>query len=270
MSTMRQFSLISLFGFAFVWSCGSEGPPSSYVLLDRDARQAGFGLQLASTNWRGSPALPISIIDPDAEHVSLSGPRGRTALSVFTGELGLVRGSSGRVEHLTLGTDIPDDELWIDGTAEGANALRELVGGKLEQEGSERFVLRQQGIFELVSFLDPPDGIDAVLPALPGVDQAPAISFGEVVDANWTPGMRRMSDFAGIYHSGASYLVLDTSGRFTISYCSDEPQRGRYHVEGETLTLMPDEGEARVMMLEESYLADGNGDLFYLMTAVLQ
>jgi hypothetical protein len=100
-----------LVALGFAAAAGCAAPPTgtlSYVLLDRDAREAG--LQVETGGWQGAPLLPIALRpDETAELVSASG---KLPLPLAAGSLAWIRG--GIVEQHAVGTELRADRLVVD------------------------------------------------------------------------------------------------------------------------------------------------------------
>jgi hypothetical protein len=137
---------------------GSAG--KGFVLLDRDARAAGFVLE--SEGQRLSSALPRELLaDDDA---SLIGPTGRTSLAGADGELLHVRGRDGRLESLDLGDEADADRVLVVGTREAASALAEMLGaGMVEKDGG--WELSARGVLAAAAAVDDAPGVTEILPA---------------------------------------------------------------------------------------------------------
>jgi hypothetical protein len=90
--------------------CGGSSEGTAFVLVDREARQAGIELRI-----QGRPAtasLPVEIADP-TERAELVGPSGVTRLDLEGGTLAWVRGPQGAVDRMVVGADIRGDALFV-------------------------------------------------------------------------------------------------------------------------------------------------------------
>ncbi len=148
---------------------GAEKEGSGYLLLDREARAAGFAVE--SGNVRAAPVLPVELTS-DTE-LSLTGPTGRVALSGADGELLHVRGAQGKIESREIGGDVEPDRLVLEGTEEAASALATALGGELTEAGDGRWELQADGALADSSRVEAPNGLLQILPAEPSAELEP-------------------------------------------------------------------------------------------------
>lgn len=122
-----------------LWLVGCNGAEggAGYVLLDGEARAAGYAVKAGDEVVQ--KVLPLEVADGD--DVKLRGRHHTSALELEPGELAFVHGPNATVDRLVLGDDIDADALRLEGSETAARALAEVLGARVEGEGSE-WVLR--------------------------------------------------------------------------------------------------------------------------------
>jgi hypothetical protein len=213
-------------------AAGTEAPDAvGYVLLDRDAAQAG---RLAHGGWDGAPVLPVAL--DLSQPVTFSSDRGRTTIELRSGMLAWVHGAGAAVEWRTLHDEVRDDRLRVRASADAAAALaRSLAGevvGPVDGDAS-LWTVAAPNVFDRASFLQPPEGVLEALPE-PLLDlAAPVFLPGAVVGR---------AAFVGLYTAGDRVLILDAAGGFTLGRACDDDAApvtaGRWHVDDASVVLV--------------------------------
>lgn len=146
-------------------SCDAEAPPGDegYVLLDADAREAGFALEIEGEVT--ASALPVAI--SDEVRVVLVGPEGRRTLSVSPGELVHVVGEDGEVESLEIGEEVDPGRLQLESTREAATALADALGAEVVETEDGMFELRGEDLLDAAGEAETPEGLIAISPVAP-------------------------------------------------------------------------------------------------------
>jgi hypothetical protein len=109
---------------------GCQGAPgddhASYVLLDREAREAGYSVEGAA---KDGSVLPIEV-EASAE-VELVGPSRRMTFTPQQGELVHVRGAQASLEFRKVGEDVDPDRILVTGSAAAAKELGGSLAGEI-------------------------------------------------------------------------------------------------------------------------------------------
>jgi hypothetical protein len=113
-------------------ACGQGAEPSGYILLDREARAAGYSVEKDGHTQRAT--LPLAL--GDAEEATLVHADSRQSLFAQPGEVVVVRGANAQTERWVLGRDIEPDLLDLDAPEDVARELAGAVGGELTARGS--------------------------------------------------------------------------------------------------------------------------------------
>lgn len=275
----------------FLSGCASLGPPDDevpdgYVLLDRDARKT---ISLEVDGWEGAPILPVAT--PARSKFTLNVLGGRTIdLIAEPGVLAHVHADA-VVELVELGSEIRSDRLLLHGSELAVRDVALLVGGSIAARGDGLWNLTTPDIFLKASHLEESDGLIEALPDTAidtgdvEIDAAgPSSIIGLDPDAasddpdSAAPG-RREALFVGVYTSAASTLLLDASGRYSLTdRCTGKTAReGHYYVSGGRVvlqskgeppiayaadidTLMPPSGD-RLRAFEPSWALAAPGEL---------
>ena len=146
---------------------GGDGSGTGVVLVDKDARSAGFAVEVAGK--RQASVLPIEISDDD--DVALVGPSGRATLSGAEGELLHVKGRQGKLESLGIGQDVEADRVLVEGTEESARALGEMLAGEVTATDGG-WQIKADDALHAAAGLPAPDGLIALSPAEKSTDDA--------------------------------------------------------------------------------------------------
>ena len=156
-----DFVALGLVGLA---ACGGggEGPDSGYVLLDADARDAGYALEVAGD--RVAAVLPVALgVDADA---ALVGPSGRVVLSAAGGELLSVEGADAALVTRGIGDEVDDGVLYVDAPTDAARSLAAALDGALTQGEDGWFEIRGEQLLQAAATTEPAADLRAVKPAL--------------------------------------------------------------------------------------------------------
>lgn len=163
--TARMWALVAV-GVGALGSIGCQGAPTSegksgYLLVDRDARNAGFAVEIAGEKI--APVLPMQLTSDD--EATLVGPTGRMALSGDADELLWVRGAAGKIESLAVGDEIADDELKIEGSEDAANQLAQQLAADIEASGEATWKIHVADALRVAAAASAPDGLVGALPS---------------------------------------------------------------------------------------------------------
>ena len=146
---------VGLFGCTGATGGGAEeGGGPGLVMLDADARAAGFSLVTAE--GRVTPVAPIEL----EEGTTLVGPGQRIPLVGAPGEVLVVTGKLGALVPRTLSTEVDGDAVRVSGSERGVRALASALGAKVSGEGP--WELRAPGIFTSLSHLGDIEGVTAI------------------------------------------------------------------------------------------------------------
>jgi hypothetical protein len=149
---------LGLLGCAAGSSEGAEEGGPALVMLDADARAAGFSL--VTSAGRLTPVAPIEL----EGDITLVGPGQRIPLSGTPGELLVVTGKRGALVAHTLATEIDGDGVRVDGREKNVRALASALGAKVT--GSGPWELRAPKILMALTRHPAPEGVsllDAIL-----------------------------------------------------------------------------------------------------------
>jgi hypothetical protein len=150
---------------AMVGLVGCQAAPEEhvgYVLLDREAREAGFVVDGLEADR--SPVLPIEV-DP-SDDLSLLGPRGRIALEPEADKLLVVHGATGEVEVRAMGRDVDLDRLVVRGSDSAARELAQVLAGEVAQRDDGSWEIHAFNAFGESSRVRAPADLLEVLPGL--------------------------------------------------------------------------------------------------------
>jgi hypothetical protein len=248
--------------FAIVVGCG--GAPhdeTAYVLLDREAREAG--VQIEANGWKGAPTLPTAF---DAiEQVAVATPRGRSLLNLRPGSLAWIRGPEASIQWSRVGADIRSDAVLLDGRDDGARALASLLEGRLTRE-PDSWLLEGDDVLTRGSFMEIPGVVESrPIAVAPGASattlQAGVQSSGlVVVEKPRIEVPPAVGDTAtalvGLYQHDERTLILDAQGGFTLTVGCGTPRHGQVAVQGARVVLKADEGTQTVLILDGDSLRD--------------
>jgi hypothetical protein len=157
---------------------GGDGSGQGVVLVDKEARAAGFAVEIAGK--RLATVLPIAIDDDD--DVALVGPTGRATLSGAEGELLHVEGRQGKLESLGIGQDIEADRVLVEGTEEAARALAEMLAGEVTA-ADDGWQIKANDALHAAAGLPAPDGLIALSPAAVSAEDGTVERVGRAVEA---------------------------------------------------------------------------------------
>jgi hypothetical protein len=151
--------LVGSVASAVLAGCGggtsAEGTGPALVVLDREARAAGFSL--VTHDGKSAPISPVEI----TADMSLVGPGQRIPLSGSPGEIVVVTGKRGALVPRTLGSDVDADVAQVEGDAQRIKSLAVALHARVSGEGP--FQLRAPGILESLAHEDL-HGIDSIAP----------------------------------------------------------------------------------------------------------
>lgn len=145
-------------------ACEQEGDMASgsgYVLIDEDARAAGFAIRKNESILSGT--LPVAL--QDAEQAVLLGGIEDELLEASDGELLYVTGDEGNVERYTLGRDVEYDEWDLQATEYASEELAYNLGGRVSWYHG-RYRLDARDTLSTVSGMVPPRGLRGFSPVL--------------------------------------------------------------------------------------------------------
>ncbi len=252
-------------GLAFT---GCSPPPTgstSYLLLDRDAREGGLRVEAGS--WQGAPMLPIAL-RPE-EPVAILSAGGRLPVALRAGALAWVRG--GAVEYHAIGVDMESEKLVVDGDDKAVRTLADLLGAEAGARGDGRWTLQAPELLTRASFMPVPDGVRDILPELLTGAASPTVNAAAA--QNVVPGILTTgngpdvagSDLAGsvvgVYVEEGKTLILDGELGFTLSGCHGDLIQGRYRADGDHLELTPSSGEPFTLTVAPDALRDAAGNV---------
>jgi hypothetical protein len=258
---MKPVSLLWL-GLAAAGCAAPATGTFGYVLLDRDAREAG--LQVEAAGWQRAPLLPLALKPEEA--VSLVSGGGKVPLALRAGALAWVRG--GLVEYHPLGDEARADRLIVDGGDRAVRTLADLLGADAGPRDDGRWIVSGPDLYGRASFMPAPDGITAVEPELsmiaPTTATAAAAPIAPSSDGLRTPALTAL---VGIYFSGDRMLVLDTGGGFTLGDACGrgEVTRGTFLREDGRVILAPAFADSTAFSLgigDDGTLRDATGEQF--------
>jgi len=239
-----------------------QSPTAGYILLDREARAAGT---LAVGGWRGAPALPISAEEGDS--VVLQTADETRSIEPQSRVLAYVRGSSGRIDWIRLGTDARSDSLVIEGDTAAAAMLAQIVGGTSAGAALGRQRISVADAYFKLAFSNEPAGLAEVFPDFFPQNSAIATSPADThLVAEAARASRHSADFVGLYFHDGRLLVLDASGNYTLDpRCPGEDRpTGRYREDAGRIVL---EGasETTTLLADGDDLIEASGRRFALM-----
>lgn len=161
---------------------GASEEGTGYILLDREARAAGFAVEGAEGKL--ASVLPVEL--DTVSEISLSGPTGKTTIVGARGELLHVRGPQGRIESRELGGDVDADRVLLRGTEAVANELAVLLGGEVLGEKDGAWGIQATEALQAAAQVTAPEGVLEILPselAQADLDSVPAGRQGSIAEA---------------------------------------------------------------------------------------
>jgi len=234
------------------------GAQPSYLLVDAEARAAGWQLELAD-GWVGAPTLPIEL--HAGERVTLRGLGARVPVDAEAGALGWLRGATARLEWLEAGAG---DRLIVDGSDDAVRALAAQVDGRATPRDDGRWTLEAPELFVRGSFLEaagirdaqPPSGLAVARPARALVGGG-AIAGPILVDPYPAAAADPALALVGVYHGDAGLLILDGAGGYRWTRCGGEVLAGTWRADGGYLHLDGAGGALPTLTVRgESLIAD--------------
>jgi hypothetical protein len=243
---------------------------SSYLLVDAEARQAGWQVELAD-GWVGAPLLPIEL--RAGERVTLRGLGARVPVEAEAGALGWLRGATARLEWLDADGGAAD-RLIVDGTDDAVRALAAQVEGRATPRDDGRWTLEAPGLFGRTSFLDAPGLRDAQpMSGLAASHPARALVGGAVLDGTALAGPLLVDPVAGgasdtalglvgAYQGAAGLLILDGAGGWRLARCGGEPLAGTWRADAGYVRLDGADGALPTLAIRGETLVGGEGLLF--------
>jgi hypothetical protein len=220
-------------------ACGPEGQERPLLLLDAQARAAGYRLTVGE--WSGAPVTPIAVTPVD--DVVLTGPAGTRHLVPKPGAVGQIEGAAGTLTWRDLGKDVDPDRFTVRGSADAARLLATRLD--LKAEGAR---VEGPDALTLAAWFDAPAEVAELLTEPLTAALPPQPSMFHTVPSAPPPSMRLLDEIpsaVGAYTTQAGeLLVLDASGGFTQHYRCDVTT-GHFFVSGNTVVLVPDNGPRR-------------------------
>ena len=222
----------------------------AWVMVEESAAVAGWRVHHA--DWLDAPALPTEV-NPDSP-VLLRSPRGEeTGLDLSPGYLARVR-AGGAVEVFELGVDAPKDRLIARGREAAVRELADVLDAEVASLDGI-WVIEAEGLFELTSFLEVPEGIDEVgldLGREAGGGAPRAVAGFAMVGSEG----ERAAALVGMYVANDGLVVLDAEGgfRWTIG-CWGGERTGRVVFEDQRIVLVGDDGVATALAVQDGTLA---------------
>jgi hypothetical protein len=243
-----------------VGACGPDSDQHPLLLLDAQARSAGYALTVG--DWTGSPVTPIAVSPMD--DVVVNGPTGKLHVVPRPGALGVVTRSGAGVTWQVLGKEVDADRFVVRGPEHAARELATALDAQLNRDGDERWVISGPEVLAQSAWMKTHDELQELVPealSSPAPLQPPAAQF-QVAAAPMMPSsaLRLIDDIpsvVGVYQApNETTLVLDASGGFALQE-GCEVELGRFFVTGGTVVLTPDNAARRELTLQENgVLAD--------------
>ena len=126
----------------FALAVAHADPVVAIVVVDEEAREQGFALQL--DGWMVEDALPIDVVEGETVH--LVDEDGHTELlDVVAGEAWEITGGKGEAWMSVIGEDVRSDLVAIVGEAEAVVDLATDLGVEVFREGN-RYYLKGEGV----------------------------------------------------------------------------------------------------------------------------
>jgi hypothetical protein len=145
---------MGLVGCAAGAAPGTEEAAQAMVMLDGEARAAGFSL--VTEEGKIAPLSPV----PLEGTVTLVGPGQRIPLAGVPGEVLVVTGPRGALVGRTLSTEVDPDGVRVDGDEPSVRRLATALSARVVGQGP--WELRARGIVTSLSHEGPLDGIRSV------------------------------------------------------------------------------------------------------------
>lgn len=144
MKTSRRWWMATVLVASAAGCVGGEEPQAhrALLLLDQQAREAGFVIVGDGLDAR---ALPVAV-SPDQGVVTIAGPDGTRQVEVAPGEIVLVTGAEGRIEHHVLGEDVDPDRLVLAAPAEVVTEVADGLGAEVLERPDGRVELAAPGV----------------------------------------------------------------------------------------------------------------------------
>ncbi|HYV45164.1 MAG TPA: hypothetical protein VFA20_09905 [Myxococcaceae bacterium] len=251
---MRAIVLLPVLAFAFL-GCGPPPDQTRLVLLDEAARMSGALVQLE--HWEGAPAFAVRLT-PDDRPMLLTQTDARR-LEVPAHTLAYVQGSDVQVRLLDL-DDTARGQMVLTGSEGAAQRVASVVNAEVKALGEDRYRLEGEDLLDRSAFLEAPRGLREVRPVestpepmrpLLGRDTSTGSSLswrGEGV-AESVP-----ITLVGVYASGATTLILDAEGGYTLTRECGDTVQGTVVESGDRLVLLGEDHSPRAL-----YVLDEGG-----------
>jgi hypothetical protein len=159
------------------------GDATSYVIIDRSAREAGVRLDGVASE---DAVLPVELSSTSQQE--LVGPAGRVPFALHPDEVVYVRGRDAHVQRGALDTDVARDRLAVVGPESAARALADEVGGVVDVKDGHLIVVGPDAL-EGIARAASPEGIVEVVPVAPA-DASGRPAFASDFAAGLTPDER--------------------------------------------------------------------------------
>lgn len=248
----------------FLAGCGGQAiSPPGYLLLDKDAREAGLTVEVGG--WSGAPLLPLQL--KTDETVTLLSAGGRVPIVLRPSQLAWVRGARAGVDF----TEVKEDRLTVDGTDAAVRLLADMLGGEAGVRADGRWDVRASDIYERASFMTEPAGVRDVEPATLGAATAQRSAFVPATGGAHRPelvvGGGSAASAVGVYVTAGRVLILDAEGGFSLEGCNGSDRvAGRVTVEDGLVRLATGDGELAVLTLAGDTLRDPAGAVYSPIT----
>jgi hypothetical protein len=229
----------------------TAGGEQAWVMVEESAAVEGWRVHHA--DWLDAPALPTDV-NPDSP-VLLRSPRGEeTGLDLSPGYLARVR-AGGAVEVFELGVDAPNHRLIARGREAAVRELADVLDAEVTRLDGI-WVIEAEGLFELTSFLEVPEGIDEI-----GLDLGLEAAAPRTIAGYAMVGSEgeRAASLVGMYAARDGVVMLDAEGGFhwTIG-CFGGERTGRVVIEDQRIVLVGDDGVATPFAVQDGMLV-GDG-----------
>jgi hypothetical protein len=198
--------------FMLLFGAGCAGTPSdgegrtaeasSYLVIDRAAREAGVRLEGVSAR---DAILPVELTV--ASSPKLEGPDGPIAIDPRAGEVVVVRGAEARIDRGALGQDVARDRVAVLGSAAAADALAAEIGGVVDARDGRFVVVGPEALAGLAR-ASMPEGLDEIVPVLPD-DAAGRPAFSGALGASLSAADRGLVRAAAPVAPGRRAFEVD-------------------------------------------------------------
>ena len=146
-----------------LWGCqGPQEEHGGFVLLDQQAREAGFAL--SGVTMDTARVMPVEVEAPAALTLVAHGKQVEVATEAD--QLVVVHGAAATVEHRALGVEIDRDRLQLRGSEAAARELAAVLAGTVERRDDGTWDLRATNALAEASRVRAPAGLLEILPGL--------------------------------------------------------------------------------------------------------